>query len=139
MEIEEIIEFVSDELVVDKSKIHEDTDLYELFGVDGDDCFEFEESFAEKYSVNMSGFLWYFHHGEEASLNLGALFFKPPYKRVPRIVITPTILFQSAVKGEWSVKYPDHELPIRRYDIYVNYLVLCIFAVGALIIGVLSA
>ncbi|HDY86118.1 MAG TPA: hypothetical protein ENI26_10760 [Methylophaga aminisulfidivorans] len=113
MEIEEIIQFLSDELAVNKSKIEADIDLYSQSGVEGDDCFDFEE----------------------ATLNLGSLFFKPPYERVQRIPITLKILAQSAVGDALSVIYPEHKLPKRRYNIYINYFVISTLALGTFIVG----
>lgn len=132
--IEEIYQFLSEEIGVSKEKFQESTDIYDEFGMDGDDCFGFEEYFAEKFDVNMSDFRWYFHHGEEGILNIGALFFKPPYNRVPRIPVTPKVLQESAIQGLWVMDYPAQTIPKKRYDLAINKLTILTFA--AVVLGI---
>lgn len=69
----------------------DDTDVFGQLGIEGDDAFEFIEAFANRFSVDMSGYRWYFHHAEEG-MNTGSLFFRSPDQWVERIAITPTIL-----------------------------------------------
>ena len=117
----EIFEFLSEELRVKKVELNLDSDIYKDFGVDGDDFSELMEAFSKKFNVDLSKFLWYFHCGEEG-FNIGAIFIKPPYDRVDRIAITPRILMEQANIGKWSIKYPKHTLPKRRYDMIINWL-----------------
>lgn len=133
-EISEIYQFLSEEIGVPTDKFSEETDIYDEFGMDGDDCFGFEEYYSEKFNVRMDGFLWYFHHGEEGVFSLGALFFKPPYYRVKHIPVTPKHLLESANSGSWSIKYPEHNLPSRRYDLTINKISMVLFA--ALVLGI---
>ena len=126
IEPKEIFNFLSKELMISEKKLNINSDLSKDFGVDGDDFSELIDVFSEKFNVDVSNFLWYFHFKEEG-LNIGSIFVKSPDERVNRIAITPTILLESANTGKWSVKYPNHTLPKRRYDIIINLLLLCIF------------
>ncbi len=89
------------------------------------------ENYQKKFDVDMSEYLWYFHTEEEGQ-NFGAIFFKPPYMRVGRIPITPKILTKFAKSKKWSIDYPDHKLPKKRYDIKINFF-LTILIVLAII------
>lgn len=51
-----------------------DVDLFDGLGVVGDDCFEFITAFAKRFDVDMAGYLWYFHHGEEGPIGAGCCF-----------------------------------------------------------------
>lgn len=133
-DIEEIYQFLSEEIGVPKEKFQETTDIYGEFGMDGDDCFGFEDFFSEKFDVNMSKFIWYFHHGEEGIFSIGALFSKPPYNRVLRIPVTPKLLQESVNQGSWAVNYPIHTIPTRRYDLAINKLSILTFA--AVVLGI---
>jgi hypothetical protein len=69
----------------------------------------------------MNSYRWYFHAKEEGGWNsLGALFFKPPYKRVTHIPVTPKLLQDAANKGRWDLQYPPHTIPKRRWDLIIN-------------------
>jgi len=107
---------------VKTGKLTPDTDLYKDIGIEGDDFFELESEFEKRFSVDMSTYRWYFHHGEEVSFSIGGLFFKPPYSRVKRIPITPELLRQSANAHSWLLTYPEHQLPPRRVDLLINQL-----------------
>ncbi len=39
-------------------------DLFDHLGSDDDDGGEFIERFSNKYEIDISGYRWYFHHGE---------------------------------------------------------------------------
>lgn len=132
--IEEIIIFIEKIQDINKAKIHPNSDLSSDLGIEGDDFFELEEQFAKQFNVDMSGYLWYFHHGEEGGFHLGGIFFKPPYKRVSHIPVTPLVLLEAANHRKWPIKYPDHHLPAKRYDIYINlYIAVLIILLGALL------
>jgi len=91
----------------------------------GDDFHEMIEKYAKKYSVEMKGYLWYFHADEESGWNnIGGWFFKPPYSRVARIPITPLMLTDFANRGKWDLQYPEHKLPKKRSDILINQILL---------------
>jgi hypothetical protein len=101
----------------------DDADVFVELGIEGDDAFEFIEAFADRFSVDMSGYRWYFHHAEEG-MNTGSLFFRSPDQRVERIAITPTILAEAIRTKRWPLQYPVHQLPAHRWDIGLNQLML---------------
>jgi hypothetical protein len=100
--------------------LSDDADIFDSLGIDGDDAFEFIERFVSKFRIDATNYRWYFHHGEEASLNIGGLFFKPPYRRVAYIPITPQVLSEAIRTRRWPVEYPEHRLPSVRWDIRLN-------------------
>ena len=120
-ETKDIIDFVRSE-----TGYHEDmtdnTTLQDDIGIWGDDVFELLENYAERFSVDMSSFLWYFHTREEGR-NLGGLFFKEPNERVEQIPITVAMLCDFANTGIWSVVYPDHHIPKRRIDLLISSII----------------
>lgn len=101
----------------------DDADVFGQLGIEGDDAFEFIEAFANHFSVDMSGYCWYFHHAEEG-MNIGSLFFRSPDQRVERIAITPTILAEAIRTKRWPLQYPVHQLPKQRWDVRLNQLML---------------
>lgn len=107
----------------------DDVDLFEQYGIDGDDAGDFMEGFVTRFGVNADSYRWYFHHRDEGT-NFGALLYKPIYKRVNRIPITPDILVKAIETKQWPIKYPHHELPPVRWDIRVNQLLLAISVAG---------
>jgi hypothetical protein len=110
-----------------------DCDLERDVGITGDDFDELIIAFAEEFGVNMDCYLWYFHHAEEVTFNPGALFFRPPYRRVKHIPVTPELLLSSASTGSWPDIYPEHSIPSRRYDLLLNYFLI---AAGCLLLAV---
>ena len=112
--------------------LSDDTDLFDTLGIEGDDASEFMDAFAKKFGVDGSDYRWYFHHGEEGH-NFGGWFFKPPYRRVARIAITPAILNEAVSTKRWPVVYPDHRLSRVRWDIRLNRALV----VGCLILLVI--
>jgi hypothetical protein len=88
------------------TSLSDDADIFDRFGIDGDDAFEFIDRFATKFEIDTTNYRWYFHHGEEAFLNFGAWLFKPPYRRVDRIPITPQVLTEPLRAKRWPLKYP---------------------------------
>lgn len=105
-----------------------DADLFERFGIEGDDASEFMDSFAARFGVDRQNYRWYFHHSDEGA-NIGALFFVPPYQRVHRIPITPSILTEAIETKQWPINYPPHNLPTARWDVRVNQsLILVLLA-----------
>lgn len=126
---EEIIDFLKEETY--EENIISDTDVFNECGVSGDDCDELLCKYCEKYSVDMTAFLWYFHYQEEGSLNfnLGSLFFKNPYQRVKTIPITPKMLTDFANSKIWKINYPEHKLPKYRYDMIINYVFFLIILI----------
>lgn len=133
--IDDIYDFLSEEVGVAKDKISPETDLYADQRVDGDDFFEFAETFGSKFSVDMSSYRWYFHHGEEG-WSPGGLFFRAPQDLVERIPKTPRLLLESANNGRWMLQYPEHYIPPKRHDLTINAVIVA-FVILALVVYVI--
>lgn len=103
----------------------DDIDLFERFGIEGDDASDFMDGFAARFGVDGQNYLWYFHHRDEGT-NFGALFFAPPYRRVQRIPITTNILIEALEAKTWPLAYPRHQMPTVRWDIRVNQLLFVV-------------
>jgi acyl carrier protein len=131
--VTDIFKFLSEELSISIEELNINSDINEDLGVDGDDFFELMEAFSKNFNVDISNYLWYFHHGEEGLNIPGGIFFKPPYNRVNRIVITPKILLESANSRKWLIEYPEHNLPKKRYDILINQLLFGLFFILVLV------
>lgn len=109
-----------------------DADLFDQFGIDGDDASDFMTAFGACFDVACEDYRWYFHHREEG-WNIAALFFAPPNRRVERIPITPDILVRIIETAQWPVQYPPHVLPKVRWDVRLNQSMLLVaIALGAL-------
>jgi len=100
--------------------LSDDADIFRDLGIDGDDAFEFIERFAAKFEIEITNYHWYFHHGEEPFLNIGGLFFRPPYRRVGRIPITPKVVAEAIRTKRWPLEYPTHRLPSVRWDVRLS-------------------
>lgn len=119
----------------EKLPLRGDADLFAQFGIDGDEAFEFMESFAARFGVDADNYRWYFHHGEEG-WGPGELLFAPPNRRVERLPITPDILIEAIRTKRWPLQYPPHRLPKVRWDLRVNQLlVLVLLGLSALWVG----
>jgi hypothetical protein len=121
-----------------QEKITLQTDIFLDLGIVGDEFEDMIDSYAKKFYVDMTGYLWYFHTNEEgADHSLGGSFFRATYERVTRIPVTPKMLFEIANKGKWEIKYPEHTIPKRRYDLLIdNILILGTFI--ALVISLIK-
>lgn len=95
------------------------TTLQADLGVDGDDMDEFLSAYSARFGVDLAGYLWYFHAGEEG-FGIGGLFIPPPYRRVAEIPITLGMLRDFAALGRWGVEYPPHEIPGFRGDTLID-------------------
>lgn len=127
----DIYKFISDLCGVKISQLKPDTDLFADLGIDGDDFFELEAEFEKKFSVDMSSYLWYFHHGEEASPSIARLLFKSSYPKVKRICVTPELLLESANAHHWILNYPEHKLTSQRLGFQfkqIFFSAICIIA-----------
>jgi len=129
---DDIYAFLVQEAGAKRERLTPDTSLFNDLGVDGDDFFELAATFARSFKVDMSGYLWYFHHGAEG-LDIGAALF-PPYGRITLIPVTAKLLLESANAGKWLLEYPPHKLSRRRYDQLAN---LVIFA-AIILLGLYS-
>lgn len=123
VEFKDIEELVQSELG-EKRQLLLTSTLQSDLCLTGDDLNEFLEKYANKFDVNMEGYLWYFHTPEEPFFNLFSMVFKTPDKRVSQIPVTLEMLQNFANLKEWSVEYPDHSIPKRRYDVILMYAVL---------------
>ena len=126
-EVKDIIQFIGEEFNLER--IGEDTDLYYDLDIGGDDFFEMIADFSERFKVDVSKYLWYFH-SDEQSINIGGLFFRPPNRRVKRIPVTPKLLTQFANSGGWGMVYPEHTLPARRWDLIINRILAFVLLAG---------
>ncbi len=121
--IGDIINFLAEKTLA--KEIQPQSDLVEDLGVDGDDFTELMLAYSKSFSVDLSSFLWYFHHAEEG-VNLGAFIWKSPDQTVQRIPVTPTMLLEFANKGSWTLEYPIHVLPQERNDLLFNVLLIVV-------------
>jgi acyl carrier protein len=127
--LNDIIQLIIEKTGTEEYQINAHTDISDDLGVDGDDFHELIEEYAQKYQVDMTNYLWYFHTDEEGQ-NIGGLFFEPPYERVTRIPVTPLMLEGFANTGKWAIEYPAHHLPKRRYDLIFNQIILLVVLAG---------
>ena len=119
-DIEQLVKFELNE----KKPLSLISTLYSDLGLVGDDFDEFLEEYENQFDVNMQGYLWYFHTSEESFLNLFSRIFKTPDKRVSHIPATLEMLRDFANSKKWSVDYPEHYIPKRRYDVISTYIVI---------------
>lgn len=132
--LEDIYEFLKKHLYDEPVKA--DSDIFDDFGCVGDDFHELIDDYARTFNVDMSSYLWYFHGDEEGNGFFSLQIVDPPYKRVKRIPVTPTMLLEFANAGRWEITYPEHILPKRRYDIIFNQILiagLLLYAIYSLI------
>ncbi|MHC2993222.1 hypothetical protein OB13_17150 [Pontibacter sp. HJ8] len=133
--VDEVIIFLKE--VTGAKEIEPDSDIFHDIGVVGDDFHEMMQKFAERSSVKMDQYLWYFHADEEGGFwSIGGCFFAPPYKRVTRIPVTPALLAEAATNDRWDVQYPYHKLPKHRVDLYIDQAIGLLVIVFAIIVGV---
>ena len=119
--ITEIIDLVKE--LTGAENVTENSDVETEIGCYGDDFTELIEEYSNRFNVDVSTYLWYFHTGDEGFSSIGGLFFKPPNNRVERIPVTPKMLFEFAEKGKWDVKYPQHRIPKYRLDLLINSII----------------
>jgi acyl carrier protein len=128
---DDVYVFLSEQLGVKREALTPGTSLLDDLGVDADDFSELADAFAHRFNVDISGYRWYFHRGEEG-LNIAWVLFKPPNRRVARIRVTPKLLLESANAGKWVLEYPAHKLSPRRWDRILSLGVLCLIVLFAL-------
>lgn len=116
--VEEINALVREHTGV-QGPLSEDTDLGGDLRMLEPDLDELLVAFAERFRVDLSGFLWYFHTDEDG-VSPGRLFFRAPQDRVTRIPLRLALLYRAAEIGRWPVDYPEHFLPARRWDVVFN-------------------
>ena len=93
--------------------ISPDTDIFKDLGVDGDAWRELLEAYHSQFGVNLDGFRWYFHHGEE-----GWPLFprRVSHPKVERIALTPRMLADYAKSSNWDLEHPPHTYPDWRWE-----------------------
>jgi hypothetical protein len=129
---DEIINFLEDYTCA--KEIQPDSDLFGKFGIVGDDFHEMIEKYAQNYQVDMSSYLWFFHCDEEGQ-SFGGILFKPPYSRVDRIPVTPSLLASFLTTKKWDINYPPYILPQRRYDLIINKLIVVVFVLMLIVLA----
>ena len=131
----DIQRFVAEATGIAPHNIADDADLFADLGIDGDDFHELMAEFEKRYTVDMSSYCWYFHHGEEGGPSLGGWLFPPPQRSVTRIAITPALLLASANSKRWLLPYPAHRPPLVRNDLRFNKILFTSLAVLAVLAG----
>lgn len=134
--MKEILSFIKE--LTCAEKVTENIDIESDLGCYGDDFHELIEEYAKRFNVDISTYLWYFHTREEGSESIAELFFSPPNIRVKRIPITPKMLYEFAEKGKWEVKYPKHDIPKKRYDLFVNLILLIAIIILSIYYGLIK-
>ena len=113
-------------------------DLLGSTGWDGDDAFELIEGFGEAFGVDLSGYVWEFHHNDEGTLLSPHPFIRSPHQRVQRIPLTAAMLAGFTKSGEWHLDYPAYR-PRPRYDIWFSPVhIVVALMVALLLLGGLS-
>jgi acyl carrier protein len=137
---DEIAVFISEYTHTDRSALTEETSLLGDLGVYGLDMYALLVRYSERFGVEISGYRWYFHTSEDG-LSIGALFSRPPHKRVKHIPITIGMLHEMAQAGRWTIQYPDHNLPAYRLDVLINAVIFfgaLVFVVFALVVAAMG-
>ena len=127
---ESLIAMIMGKVGVNRDEVINCEDIERDLGCTGDDFFELIETYAKEFKVDMTGFLWYFHSHEEGN-SIGGWFFPSPDQRVERIPVSLNTLTRSALAGKWSVQYPDHHVPKRRWDIRINAMLVTLVLIWA--------
>lgn len=136
---DEILALIEQQQALKPDKITDDLDLFDGWpngaGIYGDDAEELLGALAKRFKIDMSGYLWYFHTGEEPGCNPGAIFFKRPNQRVQHIPVTLALLVEAAETKVWPVNYPPHTLPEHRWDLRMTWgcllVLLLLFALAS--------
>jgi len=63
--IEDIMQFLQ-KYSFDNKIVTSESDIFHDFGLTGDDCGEFLYAYQKTFNVDMTNYLWYFHHDEES-------------------------------------------------------------------------
>ncbi len=124
--LDDIIDFVKEETLT--KEVFENSDIERDLGCSGDDFSELMEKYSLLYNVDMSSYLWYFHHHEEG-ISFGSSLFRAPNELVQHIPVTPKLLLEFAQIGKWNLEYPEHKLPNRRYDLIANQIIFVIIII----------
>jgi hypothetical protein len=118
-----------------RGPLTESTTLQSDIGVYGDDMGDLLTAYSKRFGVDLSGYLWYFHTSEEGAFSIGGVLFPPPNAKVQEIPITVGMLHHFAELGRWAVKYPPHEPPRYRPDLWINLAVVVLIFGCAVVAG----
>lgn len=94
--LNEVIQFVSENIGCDPSRLTPDTRLFEDLGIDGDDAEDLMRDFASHFTVDLTGYEHLQHFGPEAGWSPIAI--HPSGLSVP---ITLVCLAEAAAAGRW--------------------------------------
>jgi hypothetical protein len=122
-----VLDFI-DEVCDRIQPLSDGADVFDVLGITGDDASGFMEAFVDRFEVDATSYLWYFHHADEG-WSFGALFYRPIHRRFGRIPITVAVLTEAVRTRRWPIVYPEHRVPDRRWDLVINQ----IFAAASLI------
>jgi hypothetical protein len=132
----DIREFIQRHVRNRAEHIRDDSDLFQELRLGGADCDDFMNEFGKAFHVDLSAFLWYFHYEEEPHSGIVfAWLFLPPNMRVARIPIAPDGLLAAANAGTWTIDYPAHAIPRRRYDVVAANAATALIVLVILILG----
>ncbi|MEX1202227.1 MAG: DUF1493 family protein [Ferruginibacter sp.] len=132
--ITDIQQFIATQLRCDLALVTEEADIiYDLNCVNLS-LDEFIAAYRMKFDVNMEDYRWYFHTNVVSgdTSTIGKILFKTPPNAVKHIPITPKVLWESANQGKWLIWYPEHTVPRRRFDAYIQLSILFIFIIAVL-------
>ena len=130
--MEEIFELIKNKIGV--NNITENSENENDLGCTGDDFSELMEEYSQKFNVDMSNYIWYFHHYEEGYNSTWELFgYKSPPNTVKQIPVTPKMLYEFSKTGKYNIEYPEHKLPDNRFANIVNRILFYCFIVGLII------
>ncbi len=110
--------------------------LLTAMGAGGDDASAFLEGFAERYSVDMTAFLWVFHYNADAPPNFRK---GKPVDRDGRsfetIPITPSLLAEAATQGHWPLEYPSHQMRVSRWPLRLMFVFLATLVLSIILVA----
>ncbi|ESU25632.1 hypothetical protein FLJC2902T_30820 [Flavobacterium limnosediminis JC2902] len=131
--MDEIIKLVKEMTGADN--VTENSELENDLGCTGDDFSELMEEYSKKFNVDMSNYIWYFHHYEEGnSITLNLFGYKSPAETVKQIPVTPKMLYDFSKIGKWNIEYPEHEIPNNRLANLANQILLLLIASAIILI-----
>ena len=111
-----------------------DADMFDAFGIVGDDADEFMDGFSKRFGVSLDGFLSYFHYNaNEPPMAETVWPYSPEGARLERIPLTPALLAEAATAQSWTLDYPEH-LPKGAWKAVVPFLIPLVIVIAWLIV-----
>jgi hypothetical protein len=108
-----LLELITESVGVNASEVLPDKDIEHELGCTGDDFHELMDAYSDRFNVDMSRYLWYFHTHDESMATLNPFPGNPPSTQVERIPVTLDLLVEKAMLGSWDLNYPPHLLKPR--------------------------